>query len=469
VSRQRDILLTFAFFGFVYCFLARAAFHGFPLSGDEYSHLLQAELFARGLLHSAAPTNSDWFRVDHVVVDDWVRSKYPPGTSALLALGVLLRVPWLVTPVEGVLTLVLVWTATRRVLGEKDARVVVLLLGGAPLFAFQAGSFFSHTATSMWLAAAFAGVSASATRPRPFCLLVAGLALGCAFLTRPLDAVVFGAALLALRSTRVMAFAGLGAAPFVVAHLAYQNAQFGSPWTDGYHAYNASLGPAGEGSMMAPSYVLDREQLAQHLDVVRALVVDWTVPGTALLAFLGYAALRRAGQAEWLRRFALAFMTLEVAVLFVTQGWVDDGARPRYLSPSLLPLACLAGPGWRAGAALLSERVGRAAVQTVGAVAALLAAAQLQSFLSTRAPEVSLREGLYRTVAGRGIRDGIVVVPTPIYARNGPFFDRSVLYVSAPPAKAPEEAAAAFPGRAVFLAREACPREDGRWTLLRIQ
>src|SRR5271165_3947439 len=89
--------------GVLYALLARMALHAFPFSGDEYSYLLQAELFARGLLRAPAPPHADLLRVDHVVIDEWVRSKYPPGTSALLALGVLAGAPWIVTPIEGVI------------------------------------------------------------------------------------------------------------------------------------------------------------------------------------------------------------------------------------------------------------------------------------------------------------------------------------------------------------------------------
>src|SRR5580693_9109330 len=91
--------------GVFYAVLARVGFHGFAYSGDEYSYLLQAELFARGVLHAPTPGHAELLRVDHVILEPWVCSKYPPGTSALLALGVRCGAPWLVTPVEAVVAL----------------------------------------------------------------------------------------------------------------------------------------------------------------------------------------------------------------------------------------------------------------------------------------------------------------------------------------------------------------------------
>jgi hypothetical protein len=83
--------------------------------------------------------------------------------------------------------------------------------------------------------------------------------------------------------------------------------------------------------------------------------------------------------------------------------------------------------------------------------------------LAVRLPQTQRREGLERAVAAQGIRDGVVVVraeyPTR-YARNGPFFERPVLYVSAPATMNLADVAAAFPGRPVYQAREGTP-----WTV----
>ncbi|MGH7295294.1 MAG: hypothetical protein ACRELB_10185, partial [Polyangiaceae bacterium] len=190
--------------GIFYAVFARVALHAFPFSGDEYSYLLQAQLFARGLLHAPTPAHAELLRVDHVILEPWVCSKYPPGTSALLALGVRWGAPWLVTPIEGTVALCAMASAARRLLSPKEALLAVALLGGAPLFAFQAASFFSHTAATMWLALAFAAAVAWSLDGGAWRMALAGVAIGCAFLTRPLDAVLFGAALLALRSRRAV-------------------------------------------------------------------------------------------------------------------------------------------------------------------------------------------------------------------------------------------------------------------------
>ena len=457
--------LMVGLFGVFYAVFARVALHAFPFSGDEYSYVLQAELFARGLLHAPTPAHPELLRVDHVLSEPWVCSKYPPGTSALLALGVRAGVPWLVTPLEGLVALLAMASAARRVLGPRDTLVAVALVGAAPLFAFQAASFFSHTAATMWLAVAFAAVVAWTVDGRGWRMVLAGAAIGCALLTRPLDAVLFGIAALSLLrapgAVRAMALLGAGVVPFVALHFAYQGAQFGSPLVDGYRAYEptfrAIYGAHTATAPLSPANLVDGEQLWHHLDILRAFLLDWTVPGTALLAALGWASLRDDPRIRPARRLATTSIVLFAATLFITVGGTDDGARPRYLSITLLPLALLAGPGWRAARDLLEPRLGRIAWRVVAWTVWLLPVIQLGAFLVDRTPQLWVREGLEKAVAAAGIHDGVVVIraqyPTR-YARNGPFFDRPVLYVSAPAGATIDELVAAFPGRTLYEARE---------------
>jgi 4-amino-4-deoxy-L-arabinose transferase-like glycosyltransferase len=369
-------------------------------------------------------------------------------------------VPWLVTPVEGVVALAAMAAAARRLLGPREALLAVGLLGAAPLFAFQAASFFSHTATTMWLGLAFVGVLAWSREGRSWQMVLAGAAIGCAFVTRPLDAVLFGAALLSMRSVRAVVLAAAGAAPFVALLLAYQAAQFGSPFSDGYAAYEptfrAIYGAHTGGSALSIANLVDGEQAWHHLDIVRAFLIDWTVPGAALLALLGWTALRDDAGLQRARRFSGTLIVLFGLTLFVTIGGTDDGARPRYLSTALIPLAWLGARGWGVARDLLGERIGRTARRTIGVLVWVLPVIQLGAFLVARTPDLWVREGLQKTVEKQGI-DGVVVVraeyPTR-YARNGPFFSGRVLYVSAPWTMGPDEVAAAFPGRPVYEARE---------------
>jgi hypothetical protein len=455
--------------GAMYLLVARLALRAFPYSGDEYSLFLQAELFARGMLKAPAPEHASWFRVDHVIIDRWVRSKYPPGAPALLALGARGGVAWIVTPIEGLIALFVVWLTTRRLLGARPALIALLTLGLAPLFAFQAASFYSHTAATMFLAIAFAGIAAWSRHKRPAWMLLAGAAIGCAYLIRPIDAILFGLAMISLRSGQAVVIAALSALPFVLLNFAYQNAQFGSPFLDGYHVYQptfaALYGSTAAANPILLSFLWNPVQLWNHIDIYRAFVVDWTVPGTALVALVGAFTIGRDHPARPLRTFSVGLIGTYAVALLLTIADVDDGARPRYLSIVLIPVAFLTAAGFGPTCAALAARFGPRVRTSIVAIALVFAPAQLAAYLVAHVPQVWRREGLFRTVERAALRDAIVVVRAANpsrYARNGGLFDRAVLYLSAPAATSGETIATAFPGRAVWEAHEGEP-----WTLTR--
>ena len=455
-----------AVLGVAYAVISKVALDAFPYSGDEYSTYLQAQLFAAGQLHAAAPVHAAWLRVDHVVIDQLVRSKYPPGASALLALGLRAGAVWLVTPIEAVIALVLVWATVRRELGPRAGLVALVTLGVAPLFVFQAGTFYAHTAATMFLAVAFAAVAAWTRGRRTAWLALAGVAIGCAFLVRPSDGLLFGVALLCFRDVRAVVVPALAALPLVGVNLWYQAAQFGSPFTDGYHAYEptftALYGASTAAHPLSPRHLVSIVQWWNHLDIYRALVVDWTIPGCAVVALVGALALK----GHPLRKLSLALIAVFAVVLLAMISDPDDGARPRYLSIVLIPLAFLTAAGFQPTCEALAARLGRPIQRALVAIAVVFALAQTGSILQDQIPKLWLREGLYQAVAAAHVHDAVVLVRARYpsrYARNGPWFDGDALYLSVPPDETPDQVAAAFPGKAVWEAHEGVP-----WRLVRV-
>jgi hypothetical protein len=460
-------LVLIGLMGVLYAAISRFALDAFPYSGDEYSTWLQGVLFSHGELRAPAPAHAEWLRIDHVVIDAWVRSKYPPGTSALLALGIRHGVGWLVTPLEAVAALLAVWWATRRVLGPRAALVAVLTLGLAPLFVFNAASFYAHTPTTALLAGAFACVAAWTGDRRDRWLVPAGLAIGAAFLVRPIDAMVFGGAMLALRSLRAVIIAGACALPGIVLNLAYQAAQFGSPFTDGYQVYEPTIEALYGERLHALSlgYLVNPVELWNHLDIVRALAVDWTVPASVVVAIVGARAITREHPARALRTFGVTLVAAYLALLLVTTAGPDDGARPRYLSVALIPIAFLTAAGFASACTALEGWIGRRARVLAVVVVIVFALAQFGAFLQDHIPKVWKREGVFQAAEALHVPDAVVIVRARYpsrYARNGPYFD-DVLYLSVPAETATAQVRAAFPGRPIWEAWEGEP-----WRLVRV-
>ena len=463
-AATKTAVLLFLGFWVLYACVARYVLDAFPFAGDEYSVALQAKLFARGMLKVAAPAHIEWLGVDHTLIDTWVRSKYPPGAAALLSLGERVGAVWVVNPILGVGALAVVWSTIRDVLGEKSALVGLVALGLAPLFAFHAASFYSHTAATLFLSIAFAMVAAWLQRPVPRggsgLFVLCGAALGCAFLVRPFDALLFGVAMVSLRSVRAILVTAASALPFVGLNLLYQKAQYGSLFSDGYSLYAPQLGliygPQAAAPMLSLACFLNPLQHWFHLDVARAFIVDWTVPGTALVALLGAYSISKSHPARPMRTFCIALIAVFVAALLVTTSDPDDGARPRYLSTILVPVAFLAAAGYEPACRALEARFGRRVQRIIVVVTMLFGLGQFVAFLQYRVPLVWKREGVFQAAKEHGLHDAVVVVrakfPTQ-YARNGPWFD-GVLYLSAPPSTTVDEVAAAYPGRQVWEAFE---------------
>lgn len=462
----RRVALVIVGAGILYALVARFALEGYPYSGDEYSSFLQAEGFARGVLKAPAPPFADWVAVDHVIIDRYVRSKYPPGTAALLAVGVRAGAPWLVMPLAGVLTLLVFWLTSRKVLDERRAFLSVAFLAAMPLFAYQSATFLSHTPTLLFGALAMLAVVQWARSGRDAWLVPFGVAVGCVFLIRPVDGVLLGLALIAFRSLRALLIGGLSAAPFLGLTLWYNALQFGSPFTDGYEAgkpgFVAIYGESGAYSNISLLHAISPYEIWNHLAELETFFFQWTVPGAALLACLGWVALRReqaAGDQRTapLQRFFGALIVLFLIGLLVTFNEADDSPRPRYLSMLLLPLAFFAAAGWAPAAAFVRQHLGRWASRLVAVAVWIAPLFLMATYLEHRIPAVRVHTGLTKELARQGAHSGVVILraewPTR-YARNGMFFDRSPLLLSVPATVTVAEVAARFPGQPVYEAFE---------------
>ena len=466
-DRAAFALGLIALFGVVYALVARYALDAFPYSGDEYSLSLQAELFAKGLLKVAAPQHADWLRVDHVVIDAWVRSKYPPGGPALLSLGARCGYAWLVTPCEGVATLMLTWHSVRRVLGARPALTALVVLGAAPLFIFDSASFYTHGASLLCLAIAFAALTAWSISPRTGWLVVVGFALGATFLIRPLDAMLFGLAMVAFGSWRALIVPAISALPFIAVNFWYQDQVFGSPFTDGYAAYGptftALYGATAAAFPLSWRHVFEPTQWWFHLDLFGQMCLQWTIPGTVIAALFGAVAIDSSDAAARMRRFSIALVAVFCVTLLALLTELDDGPHPRYLSVTLIPLALLAANGLGPLCDAIRERFGAIVERAFVVLAILFGLAQFGQYLENRIPKQWTREGLYQLTADLP-RDAIVIVRAQYpsrYARNGPFF-AGVTYLSVAPETSVDEVAAAYVGRPIYVAHEGVP-----WTIER--
>jgi hypothetical protein len=177
--------------------LAAAAllvYRAHPLSMDEYAPLFQARVFARGRLHAQVPPELvprlvpafRWF-IEASPTGAMV-SAYWPGFALLLTPFVWLGCPWLLNPLLGGATLVLVWRLARVLWPEGAAAGwAVLFTAASPAFSVNAISYYSMTAhlvaslgfallileRRLFLAGVVGSVALSLHNPFPHLLFVA--------------------------------------------------------------------------------------------------------------------------------------------------------------------------------------------------------------------------------------------------------------------------------------------------------
>jgi hypothetical protein len=289
--------LSFAALAVLLVAVSTLAFEHRPQLVDSVIQLFQARIFAGGGITAPAPAESAFFVTQHMIVEGgrWY-SQYPPGHSALLALGVLVGAPWLVPVAVSLVAALLLHGFARSAYDPATARVTLLLLVAAPFFWFMGASFMSHVsalagvAAFLWLFARWEEGAGTAA------LAGAGAGLGFAFLCRPVDAVAVGAVFAgvlaadAARTRRWRPIVACAAGFLAVAalYLAYNAATTGHPLRPGYielwgSAHGLGFHESPWGERHTPFTGLRNELL--DLSLLQVFLFEWPVPALLPLGF----------------------------------------------------------------------------------------------------------------------------------------------------------------------------------------
>ena len=158
---------------------------GIPHIQDCISYLFQAKYFSTGHLYLPVPPDALSFKVSHVVNDGIKWYGYgAPGWPAVLSLGVLAGVPWIVNPLLGGLTILLAHLLITRLYNRQFAHIVVLMLSVSPWFLFMSASYLTHPLTIVWGLLALLAIEKERENGKGLWGVVAGVCLGALFLTR---------------------------------------------------------------------------------------------------------------------------------------------------------------------------------------------------------------------------------------------------------------------------------------------
>src|SRR5262249_12075667 len=141
-------------YGYVYLFylgflaltvtLSWYCFSFIPSYDDSIAQYVQGKFFAEGKFYETHPLQQ-FFPVYLMVntPEKWL-SVWQPLHAFMLAVGHIVVTPWLITPAEGALTLVVIYLLARRCAGETNARLSVMLTLCCPFIFFMSSEFMNH-------------------------------------------------------------------------------------------------------------------------------------------------------------------------------------------------------------------------------------------------------------------------------------------------------------------------------------
>jgi hypothetical protein len=239
--------------GALTCALSWYVWSAKPVLIDALAQFVHARFLAEWLLAAPAGLPYEFWVVSNTFVTDqgWL-SQYPPGHIVALAFGFVVGAVWLICPLLMAVTTAFTSLAAERLFPEDRAvaRLGALLFAVSPLLISLAAANMSHVT----VAALIAVTAYFALRARDeswVWAIAAGVAVGAAFATRPLSAVVLGSVVTvgvwltgSLGQERPWQYMGMrtaaafvGALPPVLAVAGYNARFFGSPFSFGYTAY----------------------------------------------------------------------------------------------------------------------------------------------------------------------------------------------------------------------------------------
>ena len=227
-------------------FIAVVVFERMPHVQDEAAFLFQARQLAA--LQASTPAPPAEIEAHSYYLIDTYEGRWhattKPGWPAVLALGVAIGAPWLVNPLLGALSVLLLHALSLQLTNDRGtAHLVALLTAVSPWHLLLASSMMGHTLPLVLTAAGFLLVGKALHSDRWLLALAGGLAFGFGVLVRPVDGLVVGTLaglwILVERRLRLRLLVpfAVGCIAGTLPILPYNRAVTGSPLADPMQAY----------------------------------------------------------------------------------------------------------------------------------------------------------------------------------------------------------------------------------------
>ena len=444
-ARRRDRTLVVA--AAVWVMLAAAmtsyaVLERVPHIDDSVANFFQARYFSTGRLYLPPPPDIESFRLDLTVIRDgkWFGYAFP-GWPAVLAIGVLFGVPWLVNPVLAGILILIGHAWLRRRCDRGTANVAVLLLTVSSWLIFMSAEMMGHPLTAVLAMLALFAFDHATTRGARWWLwaAVAGASAGALVLTRALDGILACAAigLIALIDRRLIRAwpavltTAITAAAVGALILPYNRAVTGRATYPAHVAWaDARYGPGVDVLGFGPNVGIrawpNLDPLPGHgpadvvlnvnknLFMVNGDLFGWAA-GSLLFVWLALAI------ARWRRDDAVLLTLPAVYAVGYSAFWFSGGPDlgARYWYPMLVPLAGLTARGAQMVTGALETR-GRL-THAGGRVALMIIVASVSAAVMMLPWRATTKHYRYRGISGEARQ---------LAATHD--FDHAIVFVRAP-------------------------------------
>ena len=173
-------------------YIAYVPMESLPHTPDSIAYLWTARTFASGRLWVESHDLAEFFHQMFFINDGRWYSLFQPGWPAVLALGVLAGVPFVVNPLIGMLQVPLIYAIGKRLLGEKEARLALLFLAVSSVQLSMPAMVLSHPLSGLLLLVALWATLRILEDGRVGWYLLLGGAIGLCFVVRAMNATTTG-------------------------------------------------------------------------------------------------------------------------------------------------------------------------------------------------------------------------------------------------------------------------------------
>ncbi|GJQ19904.1 MAG: hypothetical protein HBSIN02_02590 [Bacteroidia bacterium] len=339
-------------------------FDRIPHVQDSVAQLFHAKMFARGSLFAPAPPAPEFFEFLQMILRDRWFSQYPPGHTVLLSAGVMAGAPWLVNPLLGSLSLILLYGVGVQLSGERVGRLAALLGLFSPFLLFMSSEFMNHTTALFFFLAFVYFLFRAIDGKRVHDGILSGLSLGWLVMTRPYSAAALAvpfllyAVVLVVRRTSALFRAAAGFVPafgvMLLLLFLFNWATTGHPLVFGFQSLwgsrvNPGFFEVNAGQLHTPWKGLT--QTLANLVGFNKYLFEWPVPSLLFVTVL--LGLRRMRTRELLLA-ASGAMLAGAYLLYWFQDWCFG---PRFLFEASGPAILLTAVAIDEIPSLLKERL----------------------------------------------------------------------------------------------------------------